>query len=117
MMRPDLIPILVMLAFVLSTGLAAAHGCNTEADEHGDCDGYVNITELMNHIGLWYGCGACVPDLRDSIIAYIDNTYYLNVTHNCSDGMLNGDETDVDCGGSCGGCGLGGSCLADADCL
>ncbi|MBN2330833.1 MAG: right-handed parallel beta-helix repeat-containing protein, partial [Candidatus Aenigmarchaeota archaeon] len=24
---------------------------------------------------------------------------------------------DVDCGGSCGGCGLGGSCLADADCL
>ena len=34
----------------------------------------------------------------------------------CSDGVLSGDETDVDCGGSCEACGDGASCLADSDC-
>ena len=29
----------------------------------------------------------------------------------------NGDETDIDCGGSCGGCAPGGTCLRDRDCL
>jgi hypothetical protein len=36
--------------------------------------------------------------------------------HNCSDGVRNGDESDVDCGGSCGGCGLGFHCIASSDC-
>lgn len=35
----------------------------------------------------------------------------------CEDGALNGDETDVDCGGSCGACGVGRSCVLDEDCL
>jgi hypothetical protein len=35
----------------------------------------------------------------------------------CDDDAQNQDETDVDCGGGiCGGCDLGGACLADADC-
>jgi cysteine-rich repeat protein len=34
----------------------------------------------------------------------------------CSDGARNGDETDVDCGGSCGPCAQGLSCGAEADC-
>ena len=35
---------------------------------------------------------------------------------NCSNGMLDGDETGVDCGGSCGPCGDGEPCLVPADC-
>ena len=34
----------------------------------------------------------------------------------CTDDRLNGDETDVDCGGSCPGCGLSRSCVIDVDC-
>ncbi len=34
----------------------------------------------------------------------------------CSDGSRNGDETDVDCGGSCTPCTEGSSCLTAADC-
>ncbi|MFN3199697.1 MAG: FG-GAP-like repeat-containing protein [Bradymonadia bacterium] len=35
----------------------------------------------------------------------------------CDDGMQNGDETDIDCGGpECAPCGPGGQCLAPEDC-
>ena len=35
----------------------------------------------------------------------------------CLDTVRNGDETGVDCGGSCTGCDTGGGCNAGADCL
>ncbi|MFZ6186005.1 fibrinogen-like YCDxxxxGGGW domain-containing protein, partial [Nannocystis pusilla] len=38
------------------------------------------------------------------------------VSPTCSDGVKNGTETGVDCGGSCGKCGLGGSCQSNSDC-
>jgi hypothetical protein len=34
----------------------------------------------------------------------------------CSDGIQNGDETDVDCGGSCGACAADARCVEDRDC-
>lgn len=35
----------------------------------------------------------------------------------CTDGVRNGNESDVDCGGSqCGGCAVGGACRANGDC-
>jgi len=34
----------------------------------------------------------------------------------CSDGIKNSDETGVDCGGHCGKCAAGNSCLVDGDC-
>jgi Ca2+-binding EF-hand superfamily protein len=36
--------------------------------------------------------------------------------HSCKDGIKNGFETDVDCGGGCNVCALGKSCKVDADC-
>ena len=36
---------------------------------------------------------------------------------NCSDGMLNQGETDVDCGGSCSPCQLGLNCTINSDCI
>jgi len=34
----------------------------------------------------------------------------------CSDGIQNGDETGIDCGGSCPRCANGSSCLSRSDC-
>ncbi|GMH95715.1 hypothetical protein TrVE_jg5792 [Triparma verrucosa] len=34
----------------------------------------------------------------------------------CENGVVDGDETDIDCGGSCGPCGVGKACSLDADC-
>lgn len=39
---------------------------------------------------------------------------YLNPA--CDDLIRNGDETDFDCGGSCGPCDIGARCKVDADC-
>jgi hypothetical protein len=40
--------------------------------------------------------------------------FYLNPL--CTDQISNGDETDIDCGGSCGRCDIGASCHTNADC-
>ena len=34
----------------------------------------------------------------------------------CKDGLKNGAETDIDCGGYCLACGVNFSCLVDTDC-
>ncbi|MCK6544734.1 hypothetical protein L6R52_02620 [Myxococcota bacterium] len=34
----------------------------------------------------------------------------------CTDGVMNGDESDVDCGGACGACAVGARCTIGADC-
>jgi|SRR5579871_6080203 len=36
--------------------------------------------------------------------------------NSCSDGVVDGNETDIDCGGSCAACGLGRRCLVGSDC-
>ena len=36
--------------------------------------------------------------------------------HDCTDGIRNGDESDVDCGGTCNACALGLHCIAGSDC-
>ena len=50
--------------------------------------------------------GAAVPGLD----------YAACVAPSCTDGARNGVETDVDCGGACGPCGVGGACRAHDDC-
>ena len=40
-----------------------------------------------------------------------------DLSHSCSDNQMNGDETDVDCGGSCGACPDGKGCVVGKDCL
>jgi hypothetical protein len=40
--------------------------------------------------------------------------FYLNPL--CTDQIRNGEETDIDCGGSCGRCEVGSSCKINADC-
>jgi hypothetical protein len=40
--------------------------------------------------------------------------YYLNPL--CTDLIRNGEETDIDCGGTCGPCDIGARCTATSDC-
>jgi len=35
----------------------------------------------------------------------------------CSDGMLNGSETGIDCGGTCQQCSPGNACYLDTECI
>src|SRR5262245_37405883 len=47
-------------------------------------------------------------------LALLGCILYLNPL--CTDAILNGEETDVDCGGTCGPCQLGRTCSINADC-
>ncbi len=45
-----------------------------------------------------------------------DSTTKKCLSPSCTDSVKNGDESDVDCGGSCHGCGDGKGCSAGSDC-
>ena len=50
----------------------------------------------------------CPQGCKDGACAQADH---------CSDGIFNGDETDVDCGGSCNVCSVGKKCDQNTDCI
>ncbi len=69
--------------------------------------------------------GSCAADCAtgDGCLANTDcesgicNTFTkVCVADTCADGLLNNDETDVDCGGSCDGCAAGNQCDDNLDC-
>jgi hypothetical protein len=62
-----------------------------------------NVTRASNGEGL---CTSCRPD----------KTFFG--TSHCNDSILDGDETDIDCGGSsCPKCASGKTCLVSTDCV
>jgi hypothetical protein len=67
--------------------------------------------------GVCDDAGACVQcNVPTDCSALSDPYCYDNGCASCSDGKQDGDETNVDCGGShCGKCG-GASCTAPSDC-
>jgi hypothetical protein len=74
-------------------------GCTDDGGSY--CDGLGNCVECINDMH-------CPTDWKCQ----------TNVCHapGCGDGMMNGDESDVDCGGSCGPCPLGDGCGGPQDC-
>jgi hypothetical protein len=55
---------------------------------------------------------------QDCVSDGCDATTHLCVFNQCHDGMKDGAETDVDCGGTtCSPCAVGQGCLAGTDCL
>jgi len=79
--------------------VAAALSCLTGADI--DCDGEVNITELMNHINAWYLCSTCVPDIFQAMQAYYEIPFCGDHYCNASSG-----ENCSSCEQDCGSCTL-----------
>jgi len=63
-----------------------------------------------------YGPAVIGEDGSVYVTSYQGTLYAFGTPLNCTDGMQNGDETDIDCGGSCPRCGDGRDCLAKADC-
>src|SRR5262249_40040557 len=69
--------------------------------------------------GLCDGSGACVGCLADADCAgvLICGAAHACVPPSCVDGVQNGAESDIDCGGgACARCAKGKSCTYDADC-
>lgn len=63
---------------------------------------------VLSLIGLSLGVASCSGDT---------STSGQNATPTCNDGVKNGTESDVDCGGSCGACVNGKVCAVAKDCV
>ncbi len=68
-------------------------------------------------LGKCDGAGQCLECLANADCASKVCEAGACAAASCGDGVKNGSESDVDCGGSCAGCDLGEGCGAPADCL
>jgi len=62
------------------------------------------------------GGDSCLDNLDCSSGTCDNVTKTCWLSDHCSNNFKDGDETDVDCGGSCGKCGSEKACLKDSDC-
>ncbi|MFV8754332.1 hypothetical protein ACNOYE_27620 [Nannocystaceae bacterium ST9] len=92
-------------------------GTGTATDSTGDGDGDGDTVDSSSDT-----TSADTTDTSDSVTTSPDTTDTTDATDttsgdSCSDGSINQDETDIDCGGStCGPCADGSMCLAPTDC-
>lgn len=88
-----------------------------EPDEERDTD--ITDTEAPDDTGFSPETGDAEPDTlepSDTQDVPTDGGQDTDTAPTCSDGIENGDETDVDCGGSCAPCSTGASCSSNSDC-
>jgi len=83
----------------------------------GVCGVANSIAGLKCSLGKCDGAGQCLECLANADCASMVCTAGACAAAKCGDGVKNGNETDVDCGGSCTGCDLGEGCGVPADCL
>jgi hypothetical protein len=92
--------------------------CQTATCNNEMC-GVENVASGMTcTTGVCDGNGACVECLKDGDCTAPDTCDVATnncVAPGCMNGMMNGDETDVDCGGSCNPCANGDMCGASDD--
>ncbi|PIW00651.1 MAG: hypothetical protein COW42_07170, partial [Deltaproteobacteria bacterium CG17_big_fil_post_rev_8_21_14_2_50_63_7] len=65
---------------------------------------WVGVTTSCDGPTVFFQTDDAVLDTLEDIVAEV-----------CTDGVQNGDETDIDCGGSCLPCGDGGTCGQGSD--
>ncbi|CAF4321648.1 unnamed protein product, partial [Adineta steineri] len=73
-------------------------GCNSQAIAPGPFSGYLDEFRVYSR------------ELSATEV------YALTKDKTCIDGIMDGDETDIDCGGSCPVCGVYQMCKVDLDC-
>lgn len=97
-----------------SCSVDACYTCKTEAGSPSNC-----LAKPAGDIcaaGLCDGAGQCVECLVNQHCS-VDGYCFDNTCKSCDDGLVNGDETDMDCGGAhCAPCSQGKTCLAGTDC-
>jgi hypothetical protein len=66
------------------------------------------IFDFSSEVGRTYNKLVLIPDFaartQNNIIYFDDLTFAAQPAGSCDDGILNGDETGIDCGGSCTSC-------------
>ncbi len=82
---------------------------------------YWNV-KAMNNLGLWSKAGksdgVLVNVSKYKGVIELENTTIPSPFNTCYNGVKDGNETDVDCGGDCGPCSEENSgCLVNSDCL
>jgi len=96
-------------------------GCLVVADP---CrDGYLNGSE--SDVDCGGACGVCAVGRRcidgTDCVTGLCSTAGVCVQPvtgpTCTDGIANGTESDIDCGGSCGKCNDGRACVGNSDCV
>lgn len=115
-----------------STGDSSSSGPAPECQSDADCSAPECVlascqagtcSEAPAPIGEPCGLGQCDGD-GQCLECLVDADCPSEVCDNgacaapaCDDGVKNGSESDVDCGGSCSGCEIGEACGAPSDCL
>ncbi|MBO6935526.1 MAG: hypothetical protein JJ863_11145 [Deltaproteobacteria bacterium] len=117
-------------------------GCNEDAEEGpeacmrssvGDACSFTDVCRVEAIDDVDGRCGYIAHGCRDGRVVEIDQTMACAVSPDlgrgddggldfgpgpaCDDGLRNGDESDVDCGGGCDSCQNGRSCADDTDCI
>jgi len=102
--------------------------CLSEMCEDGTCTGPTCNDRMMNGMETDVDCGGPMCPGCDTGEDCLEGSDCISQVCNpknnvclapaCSDGVMNGDETDVDCGGPCGPtCEPGEGCLIGGDCI
>ena len=109
--RPNAARLLAVAFAFCSTAMACGYSSDLQ---FGDTNSTVGPTDLFPPIpGSSSGGGSS----SSSGGTYTDPDSGVVYPATCIDGLKNGDETDVDCGGSCPVCAVGGTCAVGADCV
>ncbi len=91
--------------------------CLAATCEGGQCGQAPEPAGAACGLGQCDGAGQCVECLVDADCDSGVCQAGVCADAGCGDGKKNGGESDVDCGGPCGGCEVGEGCGAPADCL
>ncbi len=98
---------------------ATTHTCDANTCADGQQDG--SETDVDCGGGTCPACGVgqkCLVPGDCKMGEGCDTTTKHCDANTCSDGVKDGSETDVDCGGAaCPGCGMGKACLTTSDCM
>jgi hypothetical protein len=90
----------------LQSGLLQSNDRHTHSRAFLDLEEGTYVFELL-----------CQSDDNELLTQSIPFEFFPNgKPPSCNDGSQNGDESDVDCGGSCGGCGISIQCGVSSDC-
>jgi photosystem II stability/assembly factor-like uncharacterized protein len=75
----------------------------------------VSVVALLDGKAVGVGTGTInvVAGARSRLVVHLSKVTGAS----CTDGYWDGDETDVDCGGSCPACALGKTCQGPSDCV
>ncbi len=87
--------------------------CTVGTQQPCACPGGGQGVQTCKSDGSFDVCKSCPSPTIDFALA---GDMAMMMSDSCSDGMLDGDETDVDCGGSCAKCAVGKGCSTGTDC-